>query len=647
MMTFDRRLIYSKSGTSLIEILVAVFVLMVGILIIIQMFPTGFQIVQSAESRTIATSLARQELERWKNMSASLPDGIIISRRQSPSETTSIYADEPAPPFSMFRDITGDGIVDENDKLDGVWVRGNVLNMRRIVNETTSIPSPTKSQTQGGAIYGSVYTLAFSPIDAYVTGTRLEGISIKSGELSRRVGDVLEAPPSLKQGQYAVSYRVFVENLDTGSGPADYYVFHAAFPQGAGGQEYYMSFQAIINTTYESVIDGLLIVDSQDEMGWQPVIIGSVDEIGASAQVSVENYSDSCARGYRALPVSATWSPDNPYEFKLVDQYMGVIAFNPKGNSLYEYTEQGVKPISARITYDLYDPRIMHEDLVIPAKVVVEPETGRNSHPLTLSLGFILDAGLPDNYTDGTPTDNIDEPSFEGLMRAYETGGVLRPMLGVELSDADASLLYPYSVLVVDLDTGLRIDTDPTRGINERVIVDYEEGLLNMPLNADLVDSVGNVVFPDMSLAGRKVRVFYRTDGDWTMQCQKAFAEYNPIQTGYPDYRSFVLANHPDGTPRRILFARSEIGKSVVVDYTYGPSDNTRRYREAGETFQVTFDAFNSGFEEYGIIDIPLPSGMEIKRINVSGISFKVRMIWRDRSTWSYVDTDTTLTPSR
>ncbi|MGC8864068.1 MAG: hypothetical protein ACP5R5_15025, partial [Armatimonadota bacterium] len=64
-----------RKGTSLVEILVVMVVLLVGIMTIIQMFPTGFCVVRAGESQTIATRLAQQELERWKSMAANLPVG--------------------------------------------------------------------------------------------------------------------------------------------------------------------------------------------------------------------------------------------------------------------------------------------------------------------------------------------------------------------------------------------------------------------------------------------------------------------------------------------------------------------------------------------------------------------------------------------
>ena len=67
----------SRRGTSLIEVLVVMLILLIGIMTVIQMFPTGFGVVKAGESRTIATKLAQQELERWKNMSQNLPDGIL------------------------------------------------------------------------------------------------------------------------------------------------------------------------------------------------------------------------------------------------------------------------------------------------------------------------------------------------------------------------------------------------------------------------------------------------------------------------------------------------------------------------------------------------------------------------------------------
>lgn len=52
-----------KRGFTLIELIIAIFILTVGISAILVMFPLGIQIVKSSEMATVATQLAQEKIE--------------------------------------------------------------------------------------------------------------------------------------------------------------------------------------------------------------------------------------------------------------------------------------------------------------------------------------------------------------------------------------------------------------------------------------------------------------------------------------------------------------------------------------------------------------------------------------------------------
>ena len=137
-----------RRGTSLVEVLVVMVVLAVGIMTVIQMFPSGFRVIKAAESQTIATKLAQQEIERWKNMAANLPDGIMAV-----DENGNIQYQYPGPPFVDYQlnnpSDPNSGYQQVTVTASGAasYVRGNAFNTRQVVNESTLIPVGTYFNT--------------------------------------------------------------------------------------------------------------------------------------------------------------------------------------------------------------------------------------------------------------------------------------------------------------------------------------------------------------------------------------------------------------------------------------------------------------------------------------------------------------------
>jgi len=605
------RIWLSKRGTSLVEILVVMVVLLVGILTVVQMFPTGFRVVRSGESQTIAGRLAQQELERWKTMAANLPSGILAVDE---SGLTVVNDQFPGPPFDDYlTDSNGEVITEE-----GRAARGNLFNLRRVVDETTGIPVAGYFQTGGGTKYGSRYTLAFSPIVVKhdPETDKLVNFAVKSGDLSRRKGDSSENPPILRPGQYAIDTAIV-------GGPA----FNVAFPANpsAGSCVYYISYSywAVPEGSAEADAELLSVVNQVvevpgDQADWVQVPV----QVAAGYELlEIEEETDTCARGFEDR-TGVEWS-DNPYEFQLADPILGVIAFNPTGHGRYEYTAQGIKPIKARIDYLIYDTRIIREDKVVPDNVTDDPALG-DVVQIKLALRFILN--------NGDPTDNPDEPEYKGL---------------VTLGQGEVTVADP--MLVVDLATGLRVSFPMGN-------VDFQSGIVSLPARADLLDWGSNPVAEDVSLVGRNLRFFYRADGDWAVQCQKAYLNYQRLHgSSQLDYCHYRFDSDNESNPNRLWFAKCEAGKTVAVDYTYVKdvfgADNKSYPTEmkiSGEAYQIS-DAPDGTGECF--IDLEPPRFAEhstagdIQRVYaVVGTSFKARVIWRDGKRWRHVDMDTTLT---
>lgn len=615
-------LINNRKGTSLVEILVVMLVLLVGIMTIIQLFPTGFRVVRAAESQTIASKLAQAEIERWKNMPGNLPDGILPVY----SDETVINDQNPGPPFVGFA----------QEMLGGIYEAGNVLNSRWVRNETTTIPIASNITSAAGEEYGSKYTLAFSPIevsvDPDIPGLYL-GLKVKSGDLQRRIGNS-DSQIYLRQGQYGVDYTLSIVD----GSPA----FKVALRDNmAGGSAYHISFSYWV-TKQDGTAVLLSEVDksvwSDGNGGWVPVKIQPPDAFDSSDfEVSeVEEGSDSCARAFVPKLLSEAWNPNDPYEFTLVDPIMGVIAFSPYARNVTEQTARGKRAITARVDYKIYDPRIIREDIIVPRLNEDPGQVGANTHSaIKLALRFILNAGDPTNINDGDTTDNPDEPTFEGLVKKR---------LGAPLTSAD-DLVVPESIFVIDLATGLRAMIPPNAA--QLSAIDYKAGIVHLPEMADLIDYDGRVI-ENVRLAGRHLRFFYRADGDWSVQCQKAYSYYlRKWDTSQVDYCHFKLRTPQDG-PYQLLFALCDSGKNITASYSYW-LDGTR-HEVAGKLYRLsddwTFDP-DAPAARCSYVNLDIPQGATIEpgsRIVVVGSSFRARVTWRDGRSWRFVDIDTDLT---
>ncbi len=627
-------LLRARKGTTLVEILVVMAVLLIGIMTIVMMFPAGFGVVKAAESQTIATKLAQAEVERWKNMPGNLPDGILplaFDETWDGSSDTILNDQDPGPAF--------EGMLETS--VPGRYYPGNAGNFRKVINEVTSIPIASYFQTGGGAIYGSRYNLAFSPIEVMAdpdpsrTGLFL-GISAKSGDLQRRRGDH-DDRIYLRAGQYGVDYTLGKDqNGDD--------CFYVCFSYDRDPSHVYLitySYTVIRSSGASTGPDTKYLTRVDEEVhpsatgDWVPVKI----TVPAGYEIEeVDEGTDSCARGF--VQVASGWSAD-PYEFTVADPILGVIAFNPRARNALERTARGVRAVTARISYRIYDTRIIREERVVGLlNEDLDPNIEGNDHTaIKLALKFVLDVGDPMVIGDGDATDNPGEPTFEGLV--YQR-------LGMQVT-SPADVVVPQSLLVIDLATGLRVELPggmPPGFDVRHYPIDYQAGIVHLPERANLIDWNSEVIEADVPLRGRHLRFFYRADGDWSMQCQKAYTYFIREYDDDIDisYQRFKLIQAADGT-YRLLFAMCMAGQSVAVDYTYTDASGT--HRVSGRNLRLSDDWIaGPGGRHCSYVTLG-GSGISIDpndRIIVVGTSFRSRVIWRDGKTWRHVDIDTNLT---
>ncbi len=512
-------------------------VLLVGILAIVRIFPPGFASVRRSEAVTLAGRLAQQEMERWTANSENLPEGIVPIG----TDGTILSHQYPGPPI-------------DND---------NAVSIRRIIGETTRIPFGGWSSTPGN---GSTYMLAFAPIN---TST---AIAVRGGNLTRRVIDS-SATDGTQPWDYLSPFQYGIDYEDK----------KIVFPVSGQARDYWLSVSWIEHEgsaeNYRSATNILISVPGGTAV-WLPILVPVTTGV---TDWELDDGSDTVCRGFINIG-SNSWSSD-PYEYKLLNDILGVISFNPNG---YVQKEFG-RPLEARIDYDILDLGIIHEDRVVPVSAPYQIRT-------TLKM--------------------LREKDYDDW-------------LGISL-DGGATHL---DVIVVDLETGLYV-TNVT--FND---IDYKAGVIDLQDNIDLY---GGVSVPS---AGRNLRVLYKTVLDWSLQFQKAYNVYSRVYansdgTMLLDYRSYAIHS---GNPDRLWFSACNSNNTISVTYEWDDSGTTKKVvgecNRTGELRDLS-NPWPPGTVKYTYITL---KHVPTRIFTVNGVSVRARALWRDTDRWRNVDLDTTL----
>lgn len=542
------RFLRGNRGTSVVEVLVVMVVLLVGILTAIRLFPPGFASVRHAENVTFAGRLAQYEIERWKDNAQNLPDGVLPIGEVSGN-------------LAVLNDLFPGPPVDD----------ANASSLRRIIGETTRIPFGGWST---GPQSGSLYVLSFSPVDVRYDSTGLlSNFAVRGGDLSRRIFDSANSSVRpwdwLRPHQYGIDY---------GQGSN---LPKVAFRKSSQARTFYIScswWESSGGNPELHTVTNLAIHVPPNTAEWIDVPITP-----SSSFLGFDNYSDTVSRGFMEV---ANWSSD-PYEFRFIDSTLGIIEFNPLG---YAQKEFG-RPLEAKIDYDILDLGIIREDKRVPSSM---------PYRINLTLNHLKEKGV---------SQEINGDEYLGL----------RP--GVLGDD----------VLAVDLQTARVIDLNGSK-------IDHKDGLVELP---SMVTLLGDTPV-QLSPAGRNIRFFYKAEGDWSVQFQKAYSQY---EREYVDkelsYRSYFVGPAGGvGGSKRIWFAACNSNGVVSVEYDYADADG-RIKKVVGESHRAT-DVLSPGpgGEDSTYIEL---KETPVRIYSVNGISIRARVVWRESERWRHVDLDSTL----
>jgi len=569
-----------REGISLVEVLVALAVFVVGILAVVRMFPGGFVAVKHSENVTLADRLAQAELERWRNKAANIPSGILPWGWNPAAGAYTVLPD-----------------TDPEDLRDP-----DVNKFRRIHAEVTKIPVPLSMDWE----YGCVYILGFSPI--LVGPAQDSTLVVYSGPMKR-----LPLPRSLA-GLEISSSREYVIDYDDSDGDCEaavLYVSPAVYQRDyALTYSYWLesSGKARLISVVNQTIQVPLADDVEVAQGYQAVPIPDPGNPGSLLRdntdfIGIDRGSESLHRAFIELALGANWDADDPYEFQIASTAAGVLLFNPAGYGYEELTARGKEPLTAYMDYTVLDWHIISEERKV-ADVIQNPAEGA----VKLSLRFLKQAGV---------TTEWDGSTYGGLAPAY---GLSESILAVDMETGD---IYDDSSTVP---TGWPSAGVPVMDVN------YKDGIVRFaPPFAGHTFRIYYRAEGDWAVQTFKAYDVYRRS-------------YNLPGTMPPDYYEYYYnsAAFNSGDDYKVYFRRCYAGSTVAVDYRYEslepgqPATATQQHTVYGDSIQVSLDTGNWGLCYIDLLPKierlhPPDTELTVREVSkVYGVSVGARVIWRE-----------------
>lgn len=614
------------AGTSLVEVLVVIVVLLIGILAVVQVFPSGLRILGLNRSATIAIKLAQDEAERVTGRSEQLADMIIpvTYRWDAFNNRVAVFSDADRSPSDW--SLIGNGIISDTngDVIDNAshqlaywpYVSGPNL-FRRIVGEGGRVPAPR----QVGNYFGGLMVLQFTPI---VYNASVPGLFQIYGEDMVRK----EGPP--QTGDTPQAYEYYAQDIDTTAAalvlPAD------AFAE----RDYRVALACYIQngtvTTKRDIVDITIKVAPISGGGFYtlPLATGDVQNpnptglSGGEVFQGAEFQSVRVARIYDKLDISEPFT--DPYQYKLLDADLGLILFSDQAFNAYELRYGHRVPLQARVNYDVYDWRVIRDEFRVPDGTVPQ---------VKLQLGNLKSIGMRD----------VDATAYNGLSLILPKGNGTTERRDIALLDLDTGgiILTKSATRLVGGQPKELITVD--RGLGRLVFIDADGDATN--------GVTGEVVFPgaststDVNLTGRAIRAMYQARGEWTAQVTKAPSLFTG-SAARPGIAQYYVGDSDvtlGGNATRIYFAKCEAGHRVTIDQIwYKDLVNTQAKSMENQSFVIQSQPADPIGYPYVDIKSINPDAQSFETdtygyavSGVHGASVNVRVMWNP-ATLSFTD---------
>lgn len=635
-----------ESGSSLIEVLTVIVVFLVGILALVQAFPTGLNLLRTTRSNTLAATLARAEMQRLQSAPDVLPEMVVPVSYRAQGTVIEVNSNTPwndlLPPFDPSGGLlNSDGQIEVGGEELGRWDRiagSNKFN--RIIGEGRPIPAPRNV----GGHFGGLFSLQFGPIyyqREVGTGVSVPGIlSVYANDLVRRIGDPSSGRPSLnRRGQEFEFYFVGGEDAedDPFAGVDQVWVpkpidqfgnpirtplrLRFAFTSTAGGRPSQHEVIVLVDpdtapATVLTETPNWLIINLRTAVA-QPGPFGASGFDPNDFQAA-DGGSVRVQRVFREIPLAQAFNTGNPYEFKALNEGFGSLLINPNASRFRLQAAQGaLVPLEARVDYTVRDWRIIRDGFRIP--------TATSWPSVRLALSSLKVMSTP--ATDGQQFTGlgVEPPNAENLVQAQDFALVDDETGGIILGNFPGGT---YNSYFVDKRNGVItfIDRDATAaGVQVYLSVPANGGGWDTPA---LVDA-----------SNRSVRALYMANGEWSTQLHKASSSYrltsflgaSGLQAG-----EAMIGGVTTGDENKIYFPISDLGHRVIINEIHYVDDAMQAGVLRDQEFRIGGTEVLGGVTlaylditskaGAGAVFNSFRTGFAVK--GVKGASIRVRVLW-------------------
>lgn len=638
-----------QRAATLVEILVVIVVFLVGILAVVQVFPPGLSVLRTTRNNTVATSLARAEVQRLAGQPEQVAEFIAPVAFQQVAGGLRFIVDPnrtirdlmpPKDPDPAPGRLDASGVVQLASGPVGDWMRVSGANtVNRVIGESRPVPSPTRL---GNGTIGSLLQLQFAPV-FYEPGPGV--VLLYGNDYARRWGNrEFGSPNPGAPAQWGRFYLVPSDDTGQGdpfSGEDTIWVGPAtpqrlrisfSFEHQQGGRHNQFDMIALVTLDPSApppfaAISGNYWVLSFRELVGQPDLYGRTlynpgdfrNVIGQSVRVQ---------RVFEEIPFANAFDPTNPFQYKMWSPNAGTILVNPAGFAARVQSDEGPRePLRVTADYTVFDWRIIRDEFRVPTalpfarklvlsslKVLGNPGPDGRPNP---GLGLEIPAVSSGATTTSSPSDfAIVDPELGGFLLGNRPGA---PGNGYRVDKSVGSVEF------------LDVDGDPTNGLSSYFA--FPSGTAGQ----------WDVVFvPD--IRGRSLRALYMAVGEWSVQMHKAADRYrvtqwlaaNGLQMGecYVGGSTNDGGGSPVGRPNRLYFPLADLGQKVIVSEMW-VNDGSGMRLVSDQEFQISgverLGAFSMAFADItqragagAVFDFG--NGYAVR--GVRGASLKVRVMW-------------------
>ena len=604
----------AQRGFSLAEVLIAVAILLVGVLVALRIFPTGFDLFNEAQQTHQALKLLHQALANFDEDRQGLPDAILPVdytangqnwQASAQASATNYYTLTQAGTAALSMSsavVTQNTITPSSQWLMGylnavdyeatatnaklypylapdkswpLWEPPSVRAMRRIIGERCQIPSavylmsPYPGSTAVNVSMLPSYVPRFAPVVSnghFISGAfqpeadpviiydlRYKRVSPK--QLQGLLNNYNQLSDHL---YYAVDYAN--QQLQLLPDVNNWRNIRLAFYYLNASNISTLSGPSVITLQPSTTMSSLVSVTLSGQNSLLPInsiiIPGSEQLNRAYARLSDANFQNqgSVNSGQYYVPGFSS-SPSSP---------------STTLNSLYFSQADGGRVI--KIDYTAADWNILHEDLEVDKD------------------GFVT-LGLPDPKIVNIPDYPLEPNTLTvGVQSKY--GAMQNDGYDVVLQFVDLSTGVTYPVSYQPGPIPSYFFPSPTGVPQGKMSLLYLQDPMAKfyPVGPDAVDlsqahqgrvrlgsATLNSTSPYSALAGRKYRIFYRARNNWSLQVYKppsAFWQMSGNVLNYPQYNQMLNQLGWSGfyaNTNQLYVPAVYQGQSVAVDYVYQP----------------------------------------------------------------------------